>query len=137
MKGYLIDAQTRSIHRIEVAGFNSCKHLIGPNCKGLVEMFQFSNGDAVFKDACGLYGEFPDGKNRPENMGLITSDMFYDNVFPFFSRVLVLGVSEKSAKCKYDSDCDAKSTEEFLHFWTRFFTNDEGFNWLSYNYMVE
>lgn len=132
MKGFLLDAQSKSIHLVEVGGVNSAHHLIGPNTKGIIEVLQFRNGDAVFADSCGFYNENPDWSL--ENMGLITSDMIWSHVRPFFSRVLVLGCSLGSVKCGYDSNCDVRSTEEEILFWTRFFDKKSGLSWLDYNF---
>ena len=132
MKGYLIDAQTRSIHLVEVNSVNTANHLIGPNCTELIEVLQFRNGDAVFADASGFWNEFQG--LAPENMGLIGSDMFWHHVRPFWSRVIVLGCSYRSSECGYDGNCDVRSTEEDILFWTKFFKAEDGFNWISYNY---
>jgi hypothetical protein len=136
MKGYLIDAQAQTIHLVEVGSVESANHLFGPNCTGIVERLRFRNGDAVFFDNCGLYKEYPEGP-RPDNMGLITSDMFWTDVIPFFGRALVLGCSKDSVNCNYSSNCDVRSTEDKIAFWTKFFTHDEGFHWLDYNYRID
>lgn len=132
MKGYLIDAQSKTIHLVEVGSVKTAHHLIGPHTEGLVEVIRFRNGDAVFADSCGFYNENPD--YSLEQMGLITSDMIWTDVRPFYTRVLVLGCSKNSTNCGYDSNCDVRSTEAEILFWTRFFPKDLGMQWLNYNY---
>lgn len=132
MKGYLIDAQSKTIHLVEVGSVKTAHTLISSTCTEIMEVLQFRNGDAVFADAGGFWNEFQG--YRPEHMGLITSDMFWSQVRPFWSRVLVLGCSYKSVDCNYEGNCDVRSTEEDILFWTRFFKADDGFSWLSYNY---
>jgi hypothetical protein len=135
MKGYLIDAQTRTIHLVEVGSVKTAHHLISPTCTEIIEVLQFRNGDAVFSDACGFWKEFEG--DRPASMGLISSDMLWKEIRPFWSRVLVLGCSYTSRNCRYDSSCDVRSTEEQILFWTRFFDSDDGYRWLTYNYGEE
>jgi len=136
MKGYLIDAPTKSIHIVEVAGVESAKSLISKDCKGLNEILSFRNGDTVFADNCGFYPEL-DKMDNPETMGMITSDTFINDLWPFFNRILILGCSIKSDSCTYENPCDVKSTEEQIMFWIKFFPKDEGMNWLAYNFMVD
>lgn len=135
MKGYLIDAQNRTIHLVEVGSLKSATKLISPNCEELMEVVQFSNGDAVFADAVGFYNENPHG--TAQYMGLIVSDMFWSQVRPFWSRLLVLGCSRDSVDCNYNSNCDVRSSMEKIEFWTKFFPAEEGRHWLDYNYMID
>jgi hypothetical protein len=135
MKGYLLDAQSKTIHLVEVGGVGSAHHLIGPNTEGLIEVLRFRNGDAVFADSCGFWNENP--LVSAESMGLICSDMIWTDVRPFFSRVLVLGCSKDSTNCGYDSNCDVRSTLDEIVFWTKFFPKELGMQWLNYNYMED
>ena len=137
MKGYLIDAQTKSIHIVEVSGVKSAASLIGPDCKDLNEIFSFRNGDTIFADKCGFWPEKERIKN-PEYMGMITSDMEITSLWPFYGRILILGCSINThlynPNCTYENPCDVKSTEEQIAFWVRFFTAEDGWNWLTYNF---
>lgn len=136
MKGYLIDAQTKSIHIIEVGSVESAAKLVHPECTGLREVFSFRNGDTIFADECGFYPE----KERigdPKFMGMITSDMEITNLWPFYGRILILGCSERSVDCTYENPCDVELTMEQVEFWVRFFTAEDGWHWLNYNFYTE
>jgi hypothetical protein len=140
MKGYLIDAQTRSIHVIEVASVSSASHLVAEDCSSLVEAFSFKNGDTVFHDLRGFERHRATIQNIPmseKSMGIINSDTFHDWVLPFFGRVLILGVSYKSIRCNLESNCDVRSTEEEIMFWTRFLNYEDGVDWITYNVYQE
>lgn len=136
MKGYLIDAQTRSIDIVEVADVKSAARIIHPDCKGLNEIFSFRNGDTIFADNCGFYPEKARIEN-PEFMGMITSDMEITYLWPFYGRILILGCSIDSSVCTYEDPCDVRLTKEQVEFWTRFFTAEDGWHWLNYNFYTE